>query len=264
MALIDPTVLIGIADRAAQQYNILRQGFENANFEGGGFYFDRVTLTNDADVEIPSGLNFEALDNDFDVDRAINRGTQLPSVIGVMENHFNITNEGLPLQVGGWNGYLYSHDLRVSWWFNKLFRAIKNTWLMAVNVFSESEDVFGMVEVDSENELVFTDGLNYGNGSDFNFANGENFAATQLKVVIDEIGLLDLDLRLSVKDINDNPTTIDITIPGGSLIGSEFLIGTNLDRFLDVFSVSFIPFGNKGTVGDMITIKNKKERQVAL
>lgn len=264
MPLIDTTTLLGIADRAAEQYDILRQAFESADTEGGGWYFDRVTATNDSDVEIPLESSYHDVDEDLDVDYAIKNGTLLPNIVNSMLVHFNIRDaSNQPLQAGGWDGYLSTKDERVSWWFNKLYFVSRNQYMLAINVFSETDDIFGTVEVVAGPGLSFTDGVNYGNGSSLNLASGSNFAATQLKVVVGTMGANQLDLRLSVKDINDLPTTIDVTIPASSAPGTEIPVGTSTDRYLDMIGVSFAS-GNQGTLGDTVTINNLKERQIAL
>jgi len=265
MALIDTTTLLGIADRAAQQYNILRQGFESADQEGGGWYFDRATTTQDPEIEIPLGQPYEIVDQDVEVDFAIRNGTRMANIVNAMLVHFNTRNSsGNAIQPGGWDGYAVDHDVRYSWWFNKLYYAVKQRYLLAINVFSETDDTFGTVQVVAGPGLQFTDGVNYGNGSDTNLAKGSNFAATQLKVVVGSMGGNQLDLRLSVKDLNNLPTTIDVSIPGGSAPGTEIPVGTTVNRYLDVMGVSYIPFSSYGTLGDTVTIHNLKERQIAL
>jgi hypothetical protein len=265
MALIDTTTLLGIADRAAQQYNILRQGFESADQEGGGWYFDRATTTQDPDIEIPLGQPYQIVDEDVEVDFAIRNGTRMANIVNAMLVHFNVRDSaGNPLQAGGWDGYLASKNVRVSWWFNKLYFAVKQRYLLAINVFSETDDTFGTVEVVSGPGLQFTDGVNYGNGSELNRATGSNFAATQLKVVVGTMGANQLDLRLNVKDINNLPTTIDVSIPASSPPGTEIPVGTSANRYLDMIGVSYIPFSSYGTLGDTVTIHNLKERQIAL
>ena len=110
--------------------------------------------------------------------------------------------------------------------------------------------------------LSFTDGINYGTGDDTNTANNGNYAATQLKVVVVSMGFVSLDIQLGVKDINNNPATVNVSVPGGSAAGTEISIGTSSDRFLDVFNVSVI--GGGGTSGDQIEIRNLQERTIAL
>lgn len=264
MALIDTATLLGIADRAAKQYSLIKTAMESADVEGGGWYFDRVSSTDDPDVEIPTGLSYEIVDEDLDTDFAIRNGTRLSNIVGAMETHFNRRDaSNNPLQSGGWDGYLSANDIRVSWWFNSLYRAVKSRSMLAINVFSETDDTFATVEVDA-GAVDFTDGVNYGNGNSTNLANGSNFAATQLRAVVVTMGSVDLDLRLGVKDIDDLPTTIDVTIPADSPTGTVVEIGLSSNRYLDVISADFVPGGDEGTDGDQIQIKNLKEREISL
>lgn len=266
MPLIDTTTLLGIADRAAYQVKALVEAVEDLSAEGGGFYFDRVTATNDSDVEIPTEQTYHEIDERLpDVDWLLKHGTHLCGVVSRMDAHFAVRDgAGIPLQQGGWNGYLFSNDERVSWYFARLYFACKNSYMLAVNVFSESSDLFGTVTMAGGPTAVFTDGINYGNGEDFNPADGSNFAATQLKLKVVSMGASNLDLRLAVKDKDNNPTTIDVTIPASSPVGTEIAVGTAADRFLDVMSVSLIPFSSFGTIGDTVEIRNLKERTIAL
>lgn len=263
MALIDQSVLIGIADRAAYQYKLLEDAFTSLNETGGGKYFDRVTVTDDADVEIPLEATYEIVDENMTVVKAVKQ-TVLGNVVTAMNNHFNVQSGGAPLQVGGWDGYCQDKNIRMSDYFNKLYYAAQFDWMRAIDVFSEGDDVFATLDVAAGPTLNFTDGVTYGDGDATNPADGNYFAATQLKVVVVTMGATDLDLRLSVKDINDNPTTIDVTVPAGSVPGTEVNIGLVTDRFLDVFNAAFVPAGDTGTVGDEVTIQNIKERIIAL
>lgn len=265
MPLVDTTTLLRVADRAAYQYGQLKGVMEAISQEGLGYYFDTVTATDDADVEIPTEPVYEEVDDDFDSGFAAKNGTKLSGVIGGMDAHFTRRDDnGDYLQIGGWDGYLYSKDERVSQYFGELFFAVMSRYMHAVNVFSEGDDEFAEIEVVSGPAIQFTDGINYGNGDQLNPANGSFFAATQLKVVVVSMGGTDLDLRLSVKDVDDNPTTIDVTVPGGSIGGTVVNIGGASDRFLDVTGAAFVPAGSTGTVGDTVKLKNLKERQIQL
>lgn len=266
MPLIDTTSLLKIADRAAAQYKFLYDAFTSLTPAGtNGFYWQIVTATNDPDVEIPTLQPYYAVDTGLNVDFTVKNGVQLGQIVSAMEAHFNILGPtGIPLQLGGWDGYLTTHNERVSYWFSKIFLDTTGNYMLANNVFSEGNDVFGTVTLAAGPTIVFTDGVNYGTGAITNPANGSNYAATQLKVVVVGMGMTNLDLRLSVKDINNVPATIDVTVPGGSLPGAEITIGATSDRFLDVMNVAFVPAGSTGTVGDSLTINNKKERQILL
>lgn len=265
MALIDSTSLLRIADRAAMQYKYLYDAFAQLTTEGGGYYATIVTDTDDNDVEIPLQSPYHYVDENLGVDYTVRCGTQLPSILGAMDTHFSQRDlSGTALQDGGWDGYLTDADERVSYYFNLLYYATRRVQMLANNVFSESDDNFGSVAIGAGPAIVFTDGVNYGTGAATNRADGSNYAATQLKVRVGSMGATDADLRLSVKDVNNDLTTIDVTVPGGSSAGAEVEVGTSSDRFLDVTAVAFVPASHTGTVGDTFTIRNRKERQIAL
>jgi hypothetical protein len=265
MALIDTASLLHVADRAAYQWGQIQAACAVIQAEGTGFYFDIVSDTDDSDVEIPTVEPYTAVDEDLSVNLMVKSGTLLGYIISGMDNHFNMSNgSGGVLQAGGWDGYLAGKNERVSYYFAQLYYAVKSYYMIANNVFSESVDQFARLQVNTGPVLTFTDGINYGNGNGQNPANGTYYAATQLKVVVTTMGATQLDVRLSVKDINNNLTTIDVAIPGGSVPGAEISVGSSSDRFLDVTGAIFKPAGLTGTVGDDIKVKNKKERQVVL
>jgi hypothetical protein len=265
MPLIDTTTLLKVADRAAYQYGQLQDTCTAIQAEGNGYYFDIVSATEDPDVEIPCDSEYYDVDEDFNVGFMVAYGTRLSNILGAMEAHFSRDNgSGLPLQVGGWDGYLTAKNKRVSYYFAQLFFATHGFYMLANDVFSESVDQFARLQVTTGPVLTYTDGVNYGTGAAANPANGTFYAATQLKVVVTTMGATQLDVRLSVKDLNNNLATIDVTIPGGSLPGAEIPIGTTTDRFLDVTAAIFKPAGSTGTVGDDINVMNLKERQIAL
>jgi len=264
MPLVDTATLLRVADRAAYQYGQLKATMVAISQEGLDYYWETVTATDDPDVETALLAGYRAVDNDLDPKYAAKLGTLLPNIIGCMEMHFESTPLGVPLQAGGWDGYLQSHGARVSQYFGELFFAIRAYYMLANDVFSEGNDQFARVQVAPGPAVVFTDGINYGDGSPANPANGTFFAATQLRVVVAAMGAANLDLRLSVKDVNDDPATIDVTVPAGSPPGTAVPVGTSADRFLDVFGAAFVPLGSAGTVGDDVTVRNLKERQIAL
>jgi len=265
MALIDTATLLGVADRAAYQYGQLQAACVAIQAEGNGFYFDLVSAMEDPDVEIPCNGKYHAVDQDLDAGFMVRYGTMLSNIVSGMEDHFSRKDGGgSQLQAGGWDGFLTAKDERVSYYFAQMFFAMHGFYMLANNVFSESADQFARLQVESGPALTFTDGVNYGTGAAANPANGTYYAATQLKVVVTTMGATQLDVRLTVKDKNNNLTTIDVTIPGGSAPGTEVAVGTTTDRFLDVTAAIFKPAGSSGTVGDDMKVMNLKERQIAL
>jgi hypothetical protein len=265
MSLVDTSTALKVADRAAYQYGQLKAMLAAISAVGTGYYGTTVTATDNTDLEIPTLGLYVATDNDFLPGYAAKNGTLLGNIVWGMESHFDMRGpSGAPLQAGGWDGYLTSKGVRVSQYFGELFYGVKGFYMVANNVFSEGNDQFARVQVAAGPVVVFTDGVNYGNGNPLNPANGTYFAATQLRVVVGTMGVANLDVRLSVKDVNDSPTTIDVTVPGGSAPGTVVPVGTSTDRFLDVIGAAFKSGGSAGTVGDDVTVRNLKERQIQL
>ena len=263
MALIQPSVLLGIADRAAYQYGLVKVAFDSINLTGTGLYQTRITATDDVDVEIPLLSAYYSVDDGISLTTCVRNGIpQLLSVVNSMDNHFARASVA---HTGSWDGYCTSYNKRLSDYFNKLHYLAKGAYMLANNVFSESNDSFGIAEVIAGPAITFTDGDDYGDGSITNRASGSYFAATQLRVVVTDgaIGANDLDLTLSVKDVDNNPTTVDVTVPGLSAEGASVDVGTSADKFLDVTGVGITVAGTSN-LGDKVTIYNKKERTIAL
>lgn len=264
MPLVDTTTLLHVADRVAYQYGQIKSLSAAIGAQGAGYFWEIVSATEDVDVEVPTERQYEEVDDDL-LPRSLIGSTKIGNIITAMEDHFNRPDgSGGVLQAGGWDGYLVTKGKRVSQYFAELYLQVKGNYMLAVDVFSEGNDQFAGAVVAAGPVITFTDGVNYGTGSALNKADGSNFAATQLKVVVVAMGAANLDLRLSVKDTSNNPTTIDVTVPAGSASGAVVNVGTSSNRFLDVTGVAFVPAGSTGTVGDSVTIRNLKERQVAL
>jgi len=264
MPLVDTTTLLRVADRAAYQYGQIMALSTAITAQGLAYYWETISATDDSDVEIPCEGPYEEVDEDLSAVDMM-RSTKLGNIISGMEAHFNRRDgSGDPLQLGGWDGYLSSEDERVSEYFNNLYTEVKGGYMLAINVFSEGDDKLADVAVAAGPVIAFTDGINYGNGNVLNKADGSDFAATQLKIEVVTMGGTNLELRLSVKDVDDNPTTIDVTVPAGSAPGTMVNVGTSASRFLDVTGAAFVPAGSTGTVGDAVEVRNLKERTIAL
>lgn len=264
MALIDKNILLQIADRAAYQYKILTDAGNDSRQEGIGFYTDIVTGTNNPDLEIPMLQYALQADRGFDP-QLLARGARLITIVFAMMGHFaRQDNDGQVLQHGGWDGYLQSQDERVSFYFAELFRAALGRRMIANNVFSESNDNFATIEIGSGGDVEFTDGVNYGTGAQNNFADGSNFAPTELQLRVDSMGPADVELRIELKKVYNSIVDVDVLVPGGTAPGELIAVGAPGIRYLDVIGVDFVPGGPQGTVGDIFTVWNKKEREIAL
>ena len=259
MALIATSVLLDIADRAASQFSLLNTAFASIN-PGGDQYADKVTATDNIDLEVPSIAKYDTVDNSFSLSTNVGSGTPLGQVITAMDAHFSRVNS-----TGSWDGYLTTNDIRVSDFFNQINQIQKGSFLLSNNVFSEAEDIFGTVAITAGPTLGFVDGISYGDGAATNKADGTNFAAQQMrvKVVNQAIGAADLDIDITYKDENNTTQTISVVIPATTAQDAFINVGTSSNRALDVTGVVYTPASDEGTDGDDIEIQNLKERAIS-
>ena len=263
MPLIDSVTLLDIADRCAWQYNKIAAGFANIAPTGTGswgtdaeYYWQRITATDDPDVEIPTLSPYYTVDYSIVTATAIKAGVpQLPIIVTTMDSHFSRMG-----QTGSWDGYLTSVDERVSDYFNQVYFLAKGAYMLANNVFCESEVTFGEWDYGD----VFAAGTSFGNGSASNRATAGKFAATQLKIVVGSGSTSITDLTLVITGMTlGNPSPVVITaanITAGDP-GDEFEVGTSADRFLSVTNIQADP-AHAGAAGNVALIGNVKERTV--
>ena len=252
MPLIDKTIALAIADKGAYQYQQLEAAF--IAMDGGATYESHIVSADDADVEYV-GLSYKRIDQGYSNSLSECAKDSLGGVVANMEVHFHLRDEqGELLQLGGWDGYLSDQGELVSDSFNQIFKSVKGVPMLARGVFSESADTFADV-ISTGGALTFTDGADYGNGMELNYADGTNFAATELKVVF-ETNIVSWDVKIWLKDSNDMPVAVDLSLSGS--LGDEITLPA---RYLDVFNVVNISGGN---TSERFTIQNIKERQVSL
>lgn len=256
MAIINSSVLLGIADRCAYQYGLFLAPLTAANITGTGFYWQRITATEDPDVEIPLLSPYYNIDYNGITQTTLYRNglNALQSIVTNMDTHF--TRVGWTTS---WDGYLQDQDERVSDYFNQVYKLAKGSFMLANNVFSEDENEF----CTWTNSGGFVDGTNYGDGSWSNKADGTKFAPTQLKVVADtgSTAISSFNFTLEGKDEDNNVKSLVVGPIALANPGDELDLGTATDLWLDVTGMSSI---SGGASGNAIKIVNKKERQIAM
>lgn len=254
MPLIKQDVLLGIADRVAAQYKLLKEAMDRAVY--GQDYHTRVNDTGDVDVQIPLLAPYVSADKALTIATLVKNFTPLGVVVSSMNNHFAACGN-----VGSWDGYLRTHDVRVSDYFNQVYNAAGLGCLLAVNVFCEEVLTFATMTIRSSG-MEYVDGDDFGPGMNVNLrANGRDFAAQRLKMCSDEPVTADVDFMVSLRDWQGDVYDVSVSMHAGE---TEVPIGSNEDRFMDVVNVTLAEGGNSGGVGDVIYIKNVKDREVSL
>ena len=246
MALIDKTVLQGIADRLAWQSKQLVEAFDTIDDDNGGAgtgYFERVSETDDADVEIPLVSNYNTADAGTTARAAMRNMTTFTTIVTSMDTHFSRVS-----QSGSWDGYCTAEGVEVSSYFNDVYYAAKNQNMLANNVFYDGLIVFGDCDITSTTTIDFTDGWDFGDGDATNRASegpevGSTvyYAPTQLQVYIPLTGgqiASGTQIVIDGKDESNATKQMTITPSASSTPGFAEDIGTTTDLWLDVTDVT--------------------------
>jgi len=260
MALMNTTVFKGIADRMAKQYSYIKVCFDAVSATGNGTkYYDRVTGTEDPDVELAMLQASYNADNEFitNTPQKITRGlSSFTSLVSSFESH--LQREGT-LTTRTWDAYCADQDVRVSDYTNQVYYARNNAYMNARNVFCEVDTTLASVEMTGETALTFTDGDNFGDGGATTKANGSNFAGAQLEAVItgsQTIAALVVDIA-GLDESGAVKTVTSVTIAGAH--GAKVAIGTTTDKWVDITSVTGI---SGGVSADEFELHNIKERTI--
>ena len=265
MPLITEASFTNIVDRAARQYGKFAVGFEGlyATSTAVPAYFTSATIDDDPDVEIPLvNSTYNADNNTVTPETAFSSSmSAIKAVIPAMDSHFLRPAVNL---TGSFDGYCSLKDMRVSDYFNRVYKGQKGSYMYAVNVFSETDDLFGTVTATGDASPTFVDGTNYGTGGATVRATDGKYAATQLRIkMIGSSTTTTIEMAITGKDEDNNAKVTNVTVPSGTAENAYVDVGTATDRFLDVTSVAAVN-PNYGTAGNIFEIYNKKERTINL
>jgi hypothetical protein len=299
MALMDPRDVLAIADRIGKRYYYtllatVSGSPDSASTRGSNFFeMAHVCPDGDPEIEITTLSQASASDNAWNTTTdpfalaatLMGGASSSYSIIGALTNHFNTaTSGGSRALTGGWNQYLESADptgtdytgnptfpgdgvgVRVSEYFRRIYSSAGGANLRARNVFYDSPTPFsfGVITGAAGNTVSYEDLGDFGNGTVNDIANGENFAATRMKLVAGAggwTGSTDIELQLVTEPDGDVET---VTVSGVSLGASgQVLIGADDQaRYTKVNGVSVT--GGTTTVGETLTIQNVFERVIEL
>ena len=169
--------------------------------------------------------------------------THVKTVTGVSSNTLDtlLTNSGINVSSDYEEVYYYSTGRHLS----------------ANNTYYQGEYIVGAVNSTSSGVGSFTDGDAIGIGSGSVSADGNTYAAAQLKCIVTSgIGSNDLLLKLHVTEEDTTETTINVTIGNALTVGDEVEVGTSSNKYIDVTNIE-IAGGNNG---DGVIVKNIPER----
>lgn len=258
MALISPTAFINVVDRMGGQYKIINNAVAALNALGPASYFNMITGTDDADVEVPIISTADMADRNINTTGFITQGfASIFRLIPAIESHFTRV-----AFAGGFDQYCQTNNIRVSDLFHNLYLLTKGNAMLAKNVFATGAYVFSTLTINAGPVIGFVAGANFGNGAvPARQALNNNFAATQLAIRVVSMGAAQCNLTIFGTDPLNNLQNNNVVIPASSAPGTLIPIGTSVNRYLAVGSVAFTDV-NQGTVGDQYVIVNIPERVI--
>lgn len=250
MAVIDLWVFSGVADRVAKQAEHVKSGLDLA-YGGDLKYYERVTSTDDYDVEYDLITPAEDLDNDFSHTTILS--TIFRDLVNALETH--VTGESYD----DLDAYLTDKDIDVSWHFDDAYNATKGNHLNAINVFGDVVPNLGEWEATGSGTGTFTDGSIVGTGT--GKTSSTNRCETLLEAYcVTAIGGTNLILDITLTDDDGTAASEAVTVPSGSALGTTVDIGGTSRYYVDVTNIR----AAGGTSGDKIRIRSKIKRTVIL
>lgn len=257
MPIMDTTVFTNLVDRIGGQYKTINNAVIAMNALGPASYFNMVTGTDDPDVEVPMVGICDYADKNVNTTGLISGVGFSPIVRMVLA----IQTQFLRVQfAGGIDQYCITYNIRVSDYFHNIYLLANGNAMLAKNVFATGTYTFGTVTLGSGPSIGYVAGANFGNGAvPARQAINNNYAATQLKIRVVNMGSTQCNLTISGTDPVNNLTSANVVIPANSAPGTEIPIGTTSNRFLAAGNVTFTD-SNHGTAGDQYLIINIPER----
>lgn len=296
MGLIAPTNTLAISDRIGKRYYFTLIAAVSGSPDSGSLYGDdfyamcHVCPDGDPDIETATLSSANSSDSAWNTSSdpwVIATGmmsfmSSSYSVIGALTQHFSTaTSGGQRLLTGGWNQYLETADPTGTPYVNmptivsegtgvrisEYFRRVANIGgLRARNVFYDAPDAFefGLI-TGTGSGITYTDIGNFGEGTVNSLANGANFAATRLNLVVPTGSQwtvpCTLDLEV-VTEPNGDTVTVSQAVPA-MVAGENQLVGLDETyRFTKVLGVT-VSSGSPAN-GDTLVIQNVFERVIEL
>ncbi len=263
MAIISNNVFEGIADRLAFQAKEISDAIDAMQVEGGGFYFARVTGTDDYGIENPLITPANTLDNNLPnfsgTEKTLLTNT-FSSLINGLNTHINTV--GTPSGITTMDNFLTTSGINVHYSFNDAYNASLGSNLNSINVFGP-QMTLAQVDMTSSGVGTFTSVRALGTGSGKAAKSPANYCAAPFEVIVSSdiggVNDLILDVQTTKEDLSSDSN--QVVIPAGTGSGTGFDVGTPAtDKYIAVSNV--VPAG--GNNNDQVLIKNKLLRDIAL
>jgi len=297
MSLMNPQDLLKITDRVGKRYYFtllaaVSGKADSLSARGENFFeFCHVCPDGDPEIEISTLSQARASDQAWNTDTdefvlatsLMGGASASYSVLNALTTHLQTATDGsgnLSL-TGGWNQYLSEADptgtiyssiptdvtngtgVRVSEYFRRVFSSVQ---LQSRNVFYDAPDPFAFATLTGTGSasVTFAELGDFGAGTVATIANGSNFAATQMKLLVSSATWTTgctIEFEM-VTEPNGDTTTIQVVVGAGLTLGDTINIGTDTDRFTKINSATVV--AGSTTAAETLSVINKFERVIEL
>ncbi len=248
-----------MADRLGKQYEILARVLADMTTAPNGTYYSIFSTIPESDVQIPMIDAADAADEiaSTGTARVIKSLIPLTNLVDAFEKHLRKNGT---LSAGTWDSYCEYQDIRVSDHTNQVYYARKNKYMKAKNVFCEDDVLMGSCCI-IDSQMAFDAGRILGTGSQTALADGSDFAASSLRVLLNTDIVSPISIRIMGPDEFGAVKAMDVEglIAGPS--GVSIPITPPSGRFTGIYSAILLSGGNDG---DEFQIFNIKDRIIQL
>ena len=258
MPIISSSLFQDLADRVAKGAELMATAFTQAQAVGGGSFYPRihqgVTAAGNYDVE--NAL----IDSANDLDDNTLSGTAFPDFYSDMINahEAHVIAEG----ASSLDAFLNTSGINCDPYYEEVYFLAKGSHLLGRNVYSDVEQLMGVVDVVSSGVATFTDGAALGTGA--GVTSPTNRAAAHINAIPqnDITADLVLDVRLyeEAQTTGQQAASRNVTITSGVLADAEVSVGELTDMFLDITDIVIAG----GTLNDTINFISDVQRVRAL
>ncbi len=260
MPIISNSLFEGLADRLAEQADIISTAFTDAQQEGGGFFYPRIHsgVASLGDFAVEDSLIKSANELDGDTLSGSTFSVIFADVINAHQSH--VVAEGS----SDLNQFLNVSGINVDVYYEEVFFQTKGSHLEGRNVFLDRQIDLGTVDITSSGVGTFTVGEALGIGA--GAVSQTNHAAAVLDAIPTAAITADLILAVQLQEEvpfpgdGERAASRNVTITSGVLSGVPTEVGTGGEVFLDVTDVIIAG----GGASDQVIVRSRIDRLRAL
>lgn len=260
MAIIPNSLFEGLADRLAEQADLMSTAFTDAQQVGGGFFYPRIHSG------VASLGNFAVENTLISSANALDQNTLSGTTFSNIYSDVINAHEAHAVAEGAsdLNAFLNVSGINVDPYYEEVFFQVKGSHLEGRNVFLDRQLDMGTVDITSSGVGTFTDDQALGIGA--GVVSSTNHAAAVIDAIPTVAMVADLTLAVQLQEEvpfpgdGERAVSRNVTITSGVLSGVPTELGTGSETFLDVTDVIIAG----GSTSDQVIFRSRIDRLRAL